>query len=201
MKNNEIKQKIIDVAKNLLSENGTFTIKDIADTCYINIAAVNYYFGTKDILLDIVTKDAIDELKEGIVEIMMRHQANENKRIILEEVIGYAYNYAVTNIGIVSYLFLSKESQNGASNILLDTFFSENEFTKLIYQQVGMASNLKDVEKIKARYMILFSSFAMPLFISISQNKNKMNKEVMLNDENFRKNYIEELLSVVEREG
>lgn len=201
MKNNEIKQKIIDVAKNLLSENGTFTIKDIADTCYINIAAVNYYFGSKDILLDIVTKDAIDELKEGIVEIMMRHQANENKRIILEEVIGYAYNYAVTNIGIVSYLFLSKESQNGASNILLDTFFSENEFTKLIYQQVGMASNLKDVEKIKARYMILFSSFAMPLFISISQNKNKMNKEVMLNDENFRKNYIEELLSVVEREG
>ena len=195
MKTDDIKDKIIEMTRTLLIKQGTVTIKEIADLSYTNIASVNYHFGSKENLLGIITENAIDELKKHVIQILLNKKEEHSKRDVLESVIDYIYTYCIENIGIVSYLFLSKDFQATSSNILIDTFFSENEFTRFIYQEVGLSSDLLNEAQIKARYLVLFSSFALPLFISISKLQNN-SKDTLLNNPEFKKYFIEELLRI-----
>ena len=59
MRNLEIKDRIIRETKTLLMKKGSVTIKDIADACYMNIASVNYSFGSKEILINEVVSNLI----------------------------------------------------------------------------------------------------------------------------------------------
>lgn len=195
MKTDDIKDKIIETTRTLLIKQGTVTIKEIADLSYTNIASVNYHFGSKENLLGIITENAIDELKKHVIQILLNKKEEHSKRDVLESVIDYIYTYCIENMGIVSYLFLSKDFQATSSNILIDTFFSENEFTRFIYQEVGLSSDLLNEAQIKARYLVLFSSFALPLFISISKLQNN-SKDTLLNNPEFKKYFIEELLRI-----
>ena len=105
-KNLDIKTKIIHSAERLLKEKGTFTIKEIADDCYINIAAVNYHFGSKENLLNLVLQEIINELKSLLTNSIddLTKQNLDNERMI-EEILNLTYTFAMENIGIINYLF------------------------------------------------------------------------------------------------
>jgi AcrR family transcriptional regulator len=199
MKNKQMQLKIINETKALIKKNGQVTIKDIAEACFINIASVNYYFGSKEELLTIVINQIIDELKLELSTIILRHKKQEDKEKILEEVITYTYNFALENTGILNYLFLTKDLQNTSSQLLINTFFSENEFTSMIFSQLSLSEKMDHQYAIYARYMILFSSFCMPLFISISQNEGIENNfaKQTFSDPVFRKYFIGELMNIL----
>jgi len=199
MKNKAMQQKIINETKALIKKNGQVTIKDIAEACFINIASVNYYFGSKEELLIIVITEIIDELKQVLSAIILKYKHIDDKEKILVEVITYTYNFAIENTGILSYLFLTKDLQNTSSQLLINTFFSENEFTKMIFSQLQPSDHLDHQYAVYARYMILFSSFCMPLFISISQDDSiaKNFAKQTFSDQLFRKYFIGELMNIL----
>ena len=198
MKQNEIKKKIIETTKNLIKTQSHLTIKDIADASYINIAAVNYYFGSKENLFQMVIEEVIEEIKVEITSIVSKH-TKEEKEKILEEVIDFTYQYALNNVGFLTHLFLKKENQEMSSQLLIDTFFSENEFTKMIFDQLKQAIRYENETQLYARYIILFSSFCMPLFISIAQNDQQQHvSRKIFDDETFRSYFIKELLSILD---
>ena len=196
MKNTEIKDKIIRETKALLQKNRTVTIKDIADKCYMNIASVNYYFGSKEFLIQQVVTEVIEELKSNILNLLYINKG-KSKTIVLEEMIGYTYNYALEHIGILSYLFLSQDMQQASGNLLVDTFFSDNDFTRMIFKEITLSNQEIDQQTLYAQYMIMFSSFCMPLFISISNKDNSKQLETF-KDDKFRAVFIKELLRVIE---
>ena len=196
MKNNEIKDKIIRETKSLLQKQRTVTIKDIADTCYMNIASVNYYFGSKEFLIQQVVSEVIEELKAKILHILYEN-IGKSKSVVLAEMIGSTYTYALENIGILSYLFLNQDMQQTSSNLLVDTFFSDNDFTRLIFKEITLSNQAIDQQTLYAQYMIMFSSFCMPLFISISNKDNSKQLETF-KDDKFRAVFIKELLRVIE---
>ncbi|MDY0346863.1 MAG: TetR/AcrR family transcriptional regulator [Acholeplasma sp.] len=196
MKNNEIKDKIIRETKSLLQKQRTVTIKDIADKCYMNIASVNYYFGSKEFLIQQVVSEVIEELKTKILHILYENKG-KSKSVVLEEMIGFTYTYALENIGILSYLFLNQDMQQTSSNLLVDTFFSDNDFTRLIFKEITLSNQAIDQQTLYAQYMIMFSSFCMPLFISISNKDNSKQLETF-KDDKFRAVFIKELLRVIE---
>lgn len=196
MKNNEIKDKIIRETKSLLQKQRTVTIKDIADKCYMNIASVNYYFGSKEFLIQQVVSEVIEELKAKILHILYENKG-KSKSVVLEEMIGFTYTYALENIGILSYLFLNQDMQQTSSNLLVDTFFSDNDFTRLIFKEITLSNQAIDQQTLYAQYMIMFSSFCMPLFISISNKDNSKQLETF-KDDKFRAVFIKELLRVIE---
>ena len=197
MKDNKtVKNKILIVAKSLLKENGSFTIKEIADECYINIAAVNYHFGSKDTLLGIVLKDVVTELKTLLreaIETLPRDSSNEQS---MEKILDLTYSYALENMGIIHYLFLQAEYQGNNSHILIKEFFSDTPFTEEIYVKISEATNETDSETLKVKYLLLFSSFAIPLFIEILGMKTK--EDLMsIKGPSFRNKYIKELLKIL----
>jgi AcrR family transcriptional regulator len=197
MKNQDIKRKIMEHTKILMQTNNHITIKDIAEACFINIAAVNYHFGSKEKLLLAVMDEVVENLKMDIIKLI-----NENDMEIepfLEKIVTYVYNFAIENIGVLNYLFLTKELQSESSNALVKTFFTENEFTKMVYKNLKSSFTTENAKELTARYMILFSSFSIPLFIQISEINNKDHSPIeTFKDSEFRKFYVKQLVKMVE---
>ncbi len=199
MKNQEIKRKIMDTTRNLMRHNTHITIKDIADASYINIAAVNYHFGSKENLLMTVMDEVVETLKSDIIKLIEKHKDVTPIENFIESIVTYIYNYAIDNVGILNYLFLTKELQNESSNALIKTFFTENEFTKMVYQNLEQAHKTDNQKELASRYMILFSSFSIPLFIQLSEiNQKSTTKIETFKDPEFRKLYIKQLVKMVE---
>ncbi|MDY0210261.1 MAG: TetR/AcrR family transcriptional regulator [Acholeplasma sp.] len=196
MKNQELKKRIIAETRSLLQSRKTVTIKDIAEKCYINIASVNYHFGSKDTLIQLVATEVIEELKERITDIL---KANKDKPKVelIEEMIKFTYSYALENIGLLYYLFINQDAQQSSSNLLIDTFFTDNAFTRMIFNEIKLANANQDKTTIFARYMIMFSSFCMPLFISIT-NQDSDSQIETFKDEAFTSVFIKELLRIID---
>lgn len=197
MPSEDIKRKMIEVTKSLLHEKASITIKDIADASYVNIAAVNYHFGSKEKLMAIVLEEVIDELKAYVSqEILISHEKPVD--LVLEEVINYLYKFALDNLGLLNYLFLSDELQKESSGALMKHFFSDNAFTQLIYKSLSKTTQITNEKELQARYVLLFSSFCIPLFLQISQFKLKTPMKIeMFFDPEFRLNYIKGIIKLM----
>jgi len=197
MSSEEIKRKMIQNTKKLLQENAKITIKDIAEASYVNIAAVNYHFGSKEKLMCIVLEEIIDELKNYVTkEILDTQDRTIDER--LEIVINYLYKFSLENIGLLNYLFLSNELQKESSGLLIKHFFSDNEFTKIIYHSLSKTTNITNKKELQAKYTLLFSSFCIPLFFQISNMKlqNPMKIEMFV-DQEFRSYYIKSIINLI----
>ena len=227
-KNQDIKLKIIHSAEKLLREKGNFTIKDIAEDCYINIAAVNYHFGSKENLLNLgfyyfrniddrilfgggrnldfkteettemnqteLVQNKLEELlKTTIDDIETRNLDNEET---IEEILNLTYTFALENIGIINYLFMQNEYQDENVHILIKEFFTDSPFTKEIYSKLAQTAKTDDPETLKVKYLLLFSSFAIPLFIQLLGNNNNQNIWSLKNS-SFQKKYIKELIKII----
>jgi AcrR family transcriptional regulator len=199
MKKNEVvKDIIIKNTKELMRTKFNITIKDIATTSYVNIAAVNYYFGDKEKLISIVINEVIAELKETVNQALNKITVDDSIENILTIMIDLIYRFALNNIGIINYVFLNSNTQGDTSNLLLKEFLSYNEFTKIILDKLSISSGESNDKALYARYMLLFSSFCIPLFVEALQTVNQNKLAISsLQDEEFRKIYIQELLRII----
>ncbi|HKL47651.1 MAG TPA: TetR/AcrR family transcriptional regulator [Candidatus Izemoplasmatales bacterium] len=195
-KNKNIKVKIINTAKQLLKMKGSFTIKDIAEACYINIAAVNYHFGSKENLLNIVSQEIIDEIKTIISNNIRDLPKDISDEETVENIINLVYSFAIENMGIINYLFLNDDYQDENANILIREFFTDSPFTRQIYEKIAESTATSDSETIKVKYLLIFSSFAIPLFIQVLGQKSQSDI-LSLKAPGFRRKYIKELLNIL----
>ncbi|MBE0700842.1 MAG: TetR/AcrR family transcriptional regulator [Acholeplasmataceae bacterium] len=200
MRNQEIKRRIVEETKKLIKMHAGVTIKDISEACYVNIAAVNYHFGSKEKLLLEVITEVLDELKFYLSDKMTEVTKTNSLASILEDIIAYTYNFALENTGILSYLFLTKDIQTESSNLLIKTFFTDNDFTKMVLKSLKQTIHSDNEKQVFARYMILFSSFSIPLFIQISQMKSSNDLKIeTFKDSEFRQYFIKDLMKMIER--
>ena len=198
-KNEEIKEIIITNTKELMRKKGNITIKDIAQKSYVNIAAVNYYFGDKENLLSIVINQVVSELKVDVNKTLSLLTPLDRVEDIFTAMIDIIYRFALENTGIINYMFLYSRTQKDTSNLLLKEFLSKNEFTDQILTMMSESSGETDQKKLYARYMMLFSSCCIPMFIDLlkDQTSGSALNILSLRDEEFRKVYINELIRVL----
>lgn len=192
MRSNQIKKLIIEKTKELLKKNKNVTIKEIADACYVNIASVNYYFGSKDALLKIVTEEFIENLKVSLMEIIIEQEGPNYIENTLRKTIQLLLERFLENAGIMSYLLENIGNEQG--NILKDLFFTENEFTEQIFTVFKQTTEEQNQMRLEARYIILFASFILPLVLSLSLEDETLEYYAR---QNFTDVYLEELVHVI----
>lgn len=198
MPSEDIKRKLIENTKKLLQEKSSITIKDIAEASYVNIAAVNYHFGSKENLMKIVLNEIIDSLKTYITDELIHIKTDKTFEEKLEMMINFIYNFAIENVGLLNYLFLSNELQKKSANLLVDQFFSDNQFTRMVYQSLAESIKTLNERELQAKYILLFSSFCIPLFIQISQTKLQGSMKIeVFRDPEFRQTYIKSIMKIV----
>lgn len=195
MRNTDMRQHIIKVTRDLLKQNHDITIKNIADTSYVNIASVNYYFGSKDQLFKIVCEDYINEIKNGLLDIMLKNKESGTE-VMLRKITSFLFESIMDNAGIMNYILQNLGNEQG--DTLLETFFTENRFTLMLFDIFSKQTNIKDRERLIARYTILFASYLLPLFIKLSDSKLDIHK--FMNTERFSDLFIEELLFIIKHD-
>lgn len=198
-KSEEIRNLLIANTKELMKSNRDVTIREIAKASFVNIAAVNYYFGDKENLISIVINEAVSELKGKLYQAIVGIDRNEPIETAFASMIDVIYLFALENTGIISYLFFNT-GQKITSNLILNEFLLDNEFSDFIIDKLKESSTNQDHETLYAKYTLLFSSFAIPLFIEIMQSLNPEAKKeytLSLNNERFRNIYINELIKII----
>lgn len=198
MPSEDIKRKLIENTKKLLQERASITIKDIAEASYVNIAAVNYHFGSKENLMRIVLEEILDALKTYVTEKLIHVKDGKTFEEKLEMMINYLYNFSIENIGLLNYLFLSNELQKESASLLVNQFFTDNRFTRLVYQSLAESTKTLNEKELQSKYVLLFSSFSIPLFIQISQMKLQGSMKIELfKDPEFRQTYIKSIMKIL----
>lgn len=197
-------EAILAATEKLLKEKGNVTIKEIADLAFVNIAAINYHFRSKDELLQLVIEKAITELRTRIVEIIVKYEQNqESFESVMTRIIDVIFDFAEENTGIINYSFYQIATKSQARNVLVDFFLADDEFTSLISAHLRKALPHATNDQLYAKYLIIFSSFAVPFFLSFSlmQNDGKVKDETkeyrVRYIERYRNDYIEELKRIL----
>lgn len=192
MKPTDIQKHIIEVTRELLKKNPDVTIKKIADASYVNIASVNYYFGSKNQLFKIVCEGFVEELKNGLLKLMLEREEGQTE-VLLKKIISFLYDEIMENAGIINYILQNLGNEQG--DMLLKTFFSENEFTEKMFELFKKQTDIQDKERLFARYTILFASFIFPLFIKLSDSDITSKRYIV--DEMFGEMFIKELAFII----
>ena len=189
------KESIIHTTKELLKTRTNLTIKDITEASNINVAAVNYYFGSKDNLVNIVLKEAITELKVKIYEELLIPNDDTGKpgntELMINKAVDLIYGFAEEYIGVIYLSFIGSEGQGNSTNILVNEFVTDTAFLEKLFEVFREITGINDPLKLTAKYVILFSSFSVPLFLrSVIPNvTNAKFKE-------YKDAYIKELVKV-----
>ena len=87
------KERIIRVTMDMIAEEGlqNITIRKIAARAGVNVAAVNYHFGSKDVLINEALRNVIDQLKSAFEYLKTEGQDEKAK----------LYTFVSSFIGIV----------------------------------------------------------------------------------------------------
>lgn len=195
-----IAQKIMDATKMLLAQKGEVTIKDIAEYCHINIAAVNYHFGSKNDLIKLVMTDMLNELKSNLKQRVQHYDQNKQEITeFLTEMLSLVYQFIFQHKGVLKYLFINLDQQESSTTQLIESFFTDNEFVDLVYHSLRKNIPNSDPKELMVRYLMIFSSFLIPLFIELIQKNTELSTFDFLSDEAFKKIYITQLIKLIQQ--
>lgn len=190
----DIKEKIIATTKELIKAKGNATIKEIADAAYINIAAINYHFGSKDNLIQIVIEDVVKELRAHIVaEIGEKSPLSHDFDDIFKSLISIIYAFAEENAGIINFSFLQMASQSKAKNVLIELFILDKDFINTVVTNLAIATPNASMESLLSKYIIMFSSFVVPFFLGFSLDPSMIEQQYNDFFIAFREPYFAEL--------
>src|SRR5690554_6248516 len=144
MSNKDPKDRLIETTKRLIQEQSKITIKDITDKAFVNVAAVNYHFGSKDNLINLVVGDIIKEFKKEIFEAITAIPEDQSPETTLRLMLDLLYEFVLENIGVLNYILINFSTDSISSNLIIDEFLNDNEFTKLVLLILETQSGITD---------------------------------------------------------
>lgn len=195
------KNEILSSTLKLLRMNGDATVKEISDDAGVNIAAINYHFTDKSTLISVVVRRILNEFK-GKVDIYINTNPRTEEDIVndIKRFFDDLYQFAVDNTGIIKYVLAPQNKQllDMTNKFFYSIFSVDSEFTHKIISRIGAYSPSQSAEELKAKYMLLFSSLALPLLFRLDLfDHNGVTTMFPLQDPELKKSYIEQLARII----
>ncbi|MHA1222899.1 MAG: TetR/AcrR family transcriptional regulator [Candidatus Heimdallarchaeaceae archaeon] len=155
------KEKILNAALKIIAEKGNldFTIREVVLDADVNIASVNYYFGTKKKLIKEIEKKYFEKLFE-IQKILKDTQIKPKKR--LEKWLNTLFEYMFNNPGLISILS-SKLFITETFDSALELFLQENN--RYLAQIIGEITNIGE-KILKFKLAQIDASLFFPLILA-----------------------------------
>ena len=188
IENSDTKQRILDAAMTMFAKECRLqcTTRELAARAKVNLASLNYYFRTKNKLIEEV-ETIVSRQIEGICQILSDTATPPYKRLF-----DWGYKmmtYLLENPGIV-YLWAEKRIHTKAFNENVFRLIQDNENN--LIKSLSTLSSEKDTEKLKYKAVQFFSCIINPVIMEIGV---KDNIAIAIQDEHVRKEYIETIVS------
>ena len=193
MQKTETKRHLIDAVKELLQSGEDFTVKDISQRAFTNVAAVNYYFGDKNTLVNIALQELVDVYREKIIETLRQNMPSTNEYI--ESFLTLVAQMYLDNKGVIRYIV---RTDTGNKPKLIDDFLFDEELTGLVYEKMELMTGEKRPEVQLCNYMIALSSFILPLLFECQNGdgKNSGFGLMVLQSEDMRRVFVTQLMKL-----
>ena len=157
----ETKRTLIDATKALLFESSSFTVKDISERAFTNVAAINYHFGDKNSLVRVALNELVDDFKQTLLETFDR--PFEDNRQALEMVLQFLLEVYGKYQGAIKYILLTGDPI--AETKLAEQFFFDQEFTSAFLRRLSETTGEDDPRMLFYKYSISISAFLLPMLI------------------------------------
>lgn len=185
---NSIEEKILDSTLHLMGTIGStkVPIRAIAKEAGVNVAAINYYFGTKEELIHQTYKFYVDNTKE-IFKILDQYEYSIEERLVLiaNEVMEYTMRYSGLAI-ILNEAGKLKEVDTVAKEVYDISASLYRKLYKLLEQILGGEPRL-----IEYKFTIFISSIIYP----IDNSRIHYSKDHIFSNREKRIDYIKYLIS------
>jgi len=187
-----VKQKIISSTLELIGNEGVdeITVRKVAKNSSVNVAAINYYFGSKEKLVE----ESINHFFEDKIVTIFQVLDNENyntEQKLYHFFINYI-NELAKNPGfpksLLTYILEGKI-------ILLDKIKTlKTAFSKL-YKLISVHTEITDEKLLTIKVMHLISAVIFPM--AMTDFYPKIIDKISLSDEETRELYIKHLLKSI----
>ena len=195
-KNLNTKEKILSTTIELYGLKGDITVREICKKAGVNVASINYYFGSKDNLLKEVEKHYSNLLYKIQNEIIMDNSRGPREKLIdwADALMKFVLDYPAL-IMLVTNLVLEDQSYNPE---IIDKFLGSLELKENIQEIIYSLTKIEDKEILNFKYMQLFSGIIGPIVFQMIPNIKDANKVFLnLNNVEERKRYIESLVDTI----
>ena len=195
-KNINTKEKILSTTIELYGIKGDITVREICEKAGVNVASINYYFGSKDNLLKEVEKHYSRLLFNIQNEIIMDKSKEPRRKLIdwANALMKFVLDYPAL-IMLVTNLVLQDESYNPE---IINKFLASKESKENIQKIIYSITKIDNKEILNFKYMQLFSGVIGPIVFQMIPNIKDTNKVFIdLNNEEERKKYIENLVDTI----
>lgn len=188
IENADTKQRILDAAIIMFVKECRLqsTTRELAAKAKVNLASLNYYFHTKNKLIEEI-EEIISQQIESICQILSDTSVSPFKRLF-----DWGYQmmtYLLENPGIV-YLWAEKRIHTRASNENALRLIQDNENN--LINSLALLSSEQDTEKLKYKVVQFFSCIINPVIMELGV---KDNIAISIQDERVRREYIETIVS------
>jgi TetR/AcrR family transcriptional regulator, regulator of cefoperazone and chloramphenicol sensitivity len=189
MSSDEVKQKIIFTAIECIEAEGLqgATVRKIADQAGVNIAAINYHFGSKEQLFELVMNATLNESFVNNIndyEEMWQSDTRQALQNFLEDTIQGAINYPnLTKAHLTDTFIKSDFSTNSVQKM--------NEFLTDLHGLTKNILNFENEMESKLAVMQLFSAF---LLTGIMPKLFDQFLGVEMKDADIQKKFVEVLI-------
>ena len=155
----DTKRLLIDTTKVLLCEKGSFTVKEISQRAFTNVAAINYHFGDKNNLVRIAISEMIDDFKETVVQTFDRQFENNGKA--LEEVVCFLMDFYSSYKGAIRFILMTDDNESDSRYV--EKFFFDSKFNDVLMNRICVTTGETDRTKLFYKLFISISAFLFSL--------------------------------------
>ena len=185
---NQIEEKILDKALRLVGENGHFdlTIRSLAKEANVNISAINYYFESKENMLNLLKEFYIENVKDSYSQL-------ESDKSPIDKIKAFAYEVMEYSIKYPGIIIIVEEASNypddkGFKKIIDETLKFQTLLDSVLKEIVA-----EDEGSIEFKKTIFLSSILHP---TNYQNSISSRKFDVITPEN-RIKYIDQLVDLI----
>lgn len=192
MKNFEtVKEKILDRTLYLIGKNGTtnVSVREIAQASDVNIAAINYHFQSKELMLAQMEELFIDNFRQ-VYDILDDDSMTDIQRLSkwMDEIMAYTLHYPGIMI-VIREKMLDINSEMG--QYLRVAIYEKSEKVKKLIRNI---SPIADSTEVGFTETIIISSLVYP---AMNHPDNTFLNSHDFHDAQTRKEYIDYLLGLI----
>lgn len=189
------KEKILSVAVELMTQKGEITVREVTEKAGVNVASINYHFGSKNNLLKMV--------EEHFSNILYEYQSSllyGNNKSPKEKIIDWAHGlmeYMLKFPGVIPLIVNLANDNREYSPKIIEKVYMSNEVMVNVCTLIAMETNCFDKKKIGFKYTQIFSGIVGPILNELLNSLYFTGKNTQFNSEENRREYVMDLVNSI----
>lgn len=191
------KTLIKETATKLFKETGQVTIREIAKSSNVNVASINYYFGSKSNLMTEIEEQMILDIHNFVEEIEMSNPSPEEA---VNMFIDAFYLFIMDAPGFFKHLVKEFSSQEIGQFISLRKEVTSGKLNHFLMKLVQEHTGLEKGVELRNRLAIFFTALSVSAITSQGIRREYHEDAVLMNmlsEEDNYKSYLRTLFNLI----